>query len=97
MNTTDTTITTKSVLDDVTAIRRVISQIGRARSTWKKYQKTAKERNFTAEQIASAKQVLRESVAGSLAVLIERGMHISQMDEADIDVQSEAHAANIIA
>ena len=89
-------IHTYSLLDDIKTMRRVISQISRARSTWKKYQKTAKERNFTAEQIASAKQVLRESVAGSLAVLIERGMHISQMDEADIDPHAEIHADKII-
>ena len=89
-------IHTDSLLDSIKTMRRVISQISRARSTWKKYQKTAKERNFTTEQIASAKQVLRESVAGSLAVLVERGMHISQMDEADIDSQSETDASNII-
>lgn len=89
-------IHTDSLLDSIKTMRRVISQISRARSTWKKYQKTAKERNFTAEQIASAKQVLRESVAGSLAVLMERGMHISQMDEADIDPHAEIHADTII-
>lgn len=90
-------IHTKDLLSDINTMRRAISQISRARSTWKKYQKTAKERNFTAEQIASAKQVLRESVAGSLAVLMESGMHISQMDEADIDPHAEVHADEIIA
>jgi len=90
-------IHTKDLLSDINTMRRAISQISRARSTWKKYQKTANERNFTDEQIASAKQVLRESVAGSLAVLMERGMHISQMDEADIDPHAEVHADEIIA
>jgi hypothetical protein len=89
-------IHTKDLLANMNDMRRCIAQISKARSTWRKYLKTAKERNFTAEQIASAKQVLRESVAYSLAVLMERGMHISQMDEADIEPNSEVHADEII-
>ena len=88
---------TNSLMSDLNTMRRALSQISKARSTWRKYQKTAKERNFTAEQIDSAREVLRESVAGSLALLVERGMAISQMDEADIDANSESHASEIIA
>jgi ACT domain-containing protein len=89
-------INTEEVLKSVNSIRRAITQINKARSTWKKYQKTAKERNFTDEQIRSAQQVLRESVAGSLAVVIEASMLVSQMDEVDIEPMSELHADEII-
>jgi hypothetical protein len=89
-------INTDKLLQAVNNMRRAISQLNKARNTWKKYQKTAKERNFTDEQIRSAQQVLRESVAGSLAVVIEAGMYVSQMDEIDIEVMSEFHADEII-
>jgi len=89
-------INTNKLLQAVNNMRRAISQMNKARSTWKKYQKTAKERNFTDEQISSAQQVLRESVAGSLAVVIEAGMYVSQMDESDIEAMSEFHADEII-
>jgi hypothetical protein len=89
-------INTDKVIEAVNNMRRAISQMNKARSTWKKYQKTAKERNFTDEQIRSAQQVLRESLAGSLAVVIEAGMYVSQMDECDIQAMSEFHADEII-
>ena len=88
---------TDDLLSDLNKMRRALAQLNKARSTWRKYQKTAKERNFTDEQIASAKQVLRESVASSLALLMECGMAISQMDEVDIEPVSECHADQIIA
>ena len=90
-------INTTDLIADLNVMRRAISQISKARTTWRKYQKTAKERNFTAEQVASAKQVLRESVSGSLALLMERGMAISQLDEMDIEPRAEFHADEIIA
>ena len=89
-------INTDKVLEAVNSMRRAIAQMNKARSTWKKYQKTAKDRNFTDEQICSAQQVLRESVAGSLAVVIEASMLVSQMDEVDIEPMSEFHADEII-
>ena len=88
---------TNELLADLNVMRRALAQLNKARSTWRKYQKTAKERNFSAEQIASAKQVLRESVTDSLALLMERGMAISQMDDADVQVNAEANANEIIA
>lgn len=87
---------TDRLLRDINVMRRAILQLSKARSTWRKYQKTAKERNFTAEQIASAKQVLRESVTDSLSILMEYGMGISQMDLDDVQANAEVNASEII-
>ena len=96
MSNIETSISTARLLETTNTMRRAIAQIAKSRTTWKTYTKGAESGRFNAEQVASAKQVLRESIAQSLAVLTECGMYVSQMDEADIDVQSEAHAANII-
>jgi hypothetical protein len=97
MNTTETTITTDRLLETTKTMRRAVAQIAKSRKTWKIYTSGAKAGRFNAEQVASAQQVLRESIAQSLAVLIECGMYVSQMDEGDIEVQAEAHANRIIA
>lgn len=96
MTNTDTSITTERMLETANIMRRAIAQIAKSRKTWKTYTAGAKAGRFNAEQVAAAQQVLRESVAQSLGVLMEAGMLVSQMDESDIDMQAEAHASNII-
>ena len=97
MNTNDTSISTERLLETTNVMRRAIAQIAKSRKTWKTYTAGAKAGRFNAEQVAAAQQVLRESIAQSLGVLMECGMLISQMDDGDIDVQAEAHAVDIIA
>ena len=95
--TTETSIKTERLLETIKTMRCAFTQIAKSRKTWKLYTAGAKAGRFNAEQVASAKQVLRESIAQSIAVRTECGMYVSQMDESEIDAQSEAHAAKIIA
>ena len=52
---------------------------------------------MTAEQVAAAKAVLRESIADTLEAIIGRTMYLSQCDEADIRERAERNAEEIIA
>jgi hypothetical protein len=78
-------------------ISRGLKQLKKAKATWRKYKKAEKEGRVTAEQVAAAKAVLRESIADTLEAIIGHTMYLSQCDESDIRERAERNAEEIIA
>lgn len=83
-------------IDSLEMIARGLRQIKKAKSTWRKYIKAEKEGRVTAEQIAAAKAVLRESISDTLEAVMSRGLYVGQGDECDYRTRAEANAQEII-
>ena len=96
MITTEQHIPATRVLESIEMISRGLKQLKKSKTTWRKYQKAAKEGRVTAEQVESAKAVLRESIAETLEAIMCEGFRIGQGDECDYRSRAEANAEEII-
>lgn len=93
---TEQNIPSARVFESIEIISRGLKQIKKSKATWRKYQKAAKEGRVTADQVESAKAVLRESIADTLEVIMSEGFRLGQGDECEYRFRAEANAEEII-
>lgn len=92
----ENTIETETVLNDLNRIAAALRGINKAKATLRKWRKAAKAGRVTADQVANAEAVIRESLAADLALAMEAGLGLGQGDDCEWDSRAARVAADLV-